>query len=87
MLATTPEKVRSGTLPSRAMSPRRYTTGASGGVREVASAMHSGLASMPTTMPSSPTTRAAARAAPPDPQPRSSTWSPDTRLAQATRLS
>ena len=64
-LATTQSKVRSGTFAMPCASPRRKMIGMSSGVRAWASATHSGLESMPTTIPSGPTVRAAARAAPP----------------------
>ena len=86
-LATAQSKARSGTLAMACTSPRRNRTGRSAGVRACASSTHSGLESMPTTIPSGPTTRAAARVAPPEPQPRSSTRSPATTGAQAIGLS
>ena len=87
MLATTQSKVRSGTEGIIWASPARKSTGISSGVRRRAVSTHSGLRSMPTTIPSGPTMRAAAREAPPDPQPMSSTRSFETMGAQLSRLS
>ena len=56
-------------------------------MRACASASASLLRSMPTTIPSGPTARAAARVAPPEPQPMSMTCSPPTIGAQVTSVS